>query len=103
VWTVVAAGNGQIGLRADNGNFAARCNGCIIGAPADMLTVHATAPIPITFEKQANGKCVLKADNGKYAGRCRGCSPGASVQDTVSVVGTDPSQPSIQVEVITVP
>ncbi|WP_437942515.1 fascin domain-containing protein [Sorangium sp. So ce341] len=102
VFTVVDAGGGKVGLKADNGKYVARCNGCIDGAPPDMLTVHATAPSPITFEKQANGKCVLKADNGKYVGRCRGCTPGATVEDVVSIRETDPNKPYVQLEIVIV-
>lgn len=99
VFTVVDAKNGRVGLKADNGKYVARCNGCIVGAPADMLTVHAIQPSPITFEKLANGKCVLKLDNGKYAGRCNGCTPGSSVPNVVSVKDTDTSQPYVQLVV----
>lgn len=96
VFTVVDAGGGKKGLKADNGKYVARCNGCIVGAPSDMLTVHATAPSPFTFEKTANGKCVLKADNGKYAGRCRGCTTGAPSLDVVSVKDVDSTQSFVQ-------
>jgi hypothetical protein len=102
VFTVVNAKNGGVGLKADNGKYVARCNGCIVGAPADMLIVQAIEPSPLTFEKLVNGKCVLKADNGKYVGRCPNCSPGAKVQDTVSVKDTDTCQPSVQLEVVKV-
>ena len=102
VFTVVDAGGGKLGLQADSGKYVARCNGCIVGAPPDMLTIHATTPFPITFEQTANGKCALKLDTGKYAGRCNGCSPGAAYPDTVAVKDSDFSQSWTQFEMNTI-
>jgi len=103
IFTVVDAGAGSVGLKADNGKYLARCNGCIPGAPADMLTVHATTPKPIKFEKLLNGKCALKADSGKYIGRCNRCSTSSSQPDTVSITWTDPNQSNVQIEVTRIP
>lgn len=103
IFTVVDAGNGRIALRADSGKYLARCYGCIIGAPPDMLTVHQASPYPFSIERVANGKCALKADTGNYVARCNNCSPGASVPDTVSINQTVATQSTAQFDLIILP
>ncbi|EPX60983.1 putative OXIDOREDUCTASE PROTEIN [Cystobacter fuscus DSM 2262] len=95
VFEVVDAGQGKIALKADTGQFVARCLNCIIGGRfPDFVTVHAIGPIPPPFaqftpEVLPNGKIALKADTGKYVNRCRGCSS-ATASDTVTINVTDP-------------
>jgi hypothetical protein len=96
---VVDAGNGKVALKADTGNYIARCQGCIVGATyPNSLTVHVSGAAPppayaqFTPEKLANGKIALKADTGLYLARCRGCSPNAAYPDTVTIHSANPSQ-----------
>ena len=96
---VVDVGNGKVALKADTGNYIARCQGCIIGASyPNSLTVHVSGAAPppaytqFTPEKLANGKIALKADTGLYLARCFGCSPNASYPNTVTIHSANPAQ-----------
>ncbi|ATB43155.1 cytochrome P450 [Cystobacter fuscus] len=94
---LVLVGNGKIALKADNGKFVGRCNGCIVGGKVpDFATVHVADSAPayaqFTIETLANGKYALKADTGKYLARCNGCSPDASTPNSVTVHATDPNK-----------
>lgn len=83
-------GGGRIALRADTGNYVARCNNCIPnGTKTDFLTIHATHPpapwAQFTPWDLGNGKVAFQADTGEYFGRCGGCSPTSGQPDTVAV------------------
>lgn len=100
-FTVVNVGGGKIALKSDLGNFAARCNGCVVnGAKSDTIMFHVDDPTysfaQFTPELLSNGKYALKADTGKYVSRCYGCSPGASVSNTVTVHEGSPGVPWAQ-------
>ncbi|NTV63066.1 MAG: sulfatase-like hydrolase/transferase [Oscillochloris sp.] len=83
----------RVALKADSGNYLARCNGCIPGAaypdsafvhvpPADML---GSPWAQFTLRDLENGKYALQADSGNYLARCNGCSPGAAYPDSAFV------------------
>lgn len=73
---------GVYALKADNGKFLARCDGCVTGAAySDNAGVHESATSSgwarWTVEKLANGKWSLKSvDSGKFLARCENCAPG---------------------------
>ncbi|HEX8539183.1 MAG TPA: hypothetical protein VF664_17085, partial [Cystobacter sp.] len=96
VFEVVDVGQGKIALKADTGQFVARCLNCIVGGRfPDFVTVHVAGPVPPPFaqftpEALPNGKIALKADTGKYVNRCRQCSSSATVSDTVTINVTNP-------------
>ncbi|KAG9401732.1 hypothetical protein AC1031_007445 [Aphanomyces cochlioides] len=39
-FTCEDASNGKIALKADTGKYVTRCNGCVPGGPADVITMH---------------------------------------------------------------
>jgi hypothetical protein len=98
-WTrfeVVDVGGGKVALKADNGEFVVRCNGCIVGGSQPdfavfKVTDSAQAFAQFTPELLPNGKYAFKADTGKYLSRCQGCSPGATTPNTVTVGSTNPA------------
>jgi Ricin-type beta-trefoil lectin domain-like len=85
-----------IALKADSGNFAARCNKCIPQeAYPDNVAVHVSdlskAYAQWHLQKLDNGNYALKSiDSGKYAARCNNCIPGAAYPDSVFVHVDDP-------------
>ncbi len=95
---LVDAGGGKIALKADNGNWVARCRDCIIGGVTpDFVTMHVPGTLPPPSFAQftpvllSNGKYALKADTGLYVSRCRDCSPGAAYPDQLTIHVTDPN------------
>lgn len=99
---VVDAGNGWIGLQADNSKYVARCDSCIVGAPKMMLTIHRSTPWKLKLVALPGGKCGLQLDNGQYAGRCNQCSPGATVDDIVAIKDANTSSVHTQFEMVIV-
>lgn len=67
----------KIALRADNGQYLARCAGCIRGARYDHALIHASSSSAKSAQwdliKLSNGKYVLRSDSGLYLSRCSGC------------------------------
>ncbi len=105
---VVDLGNGKYALKADSGNFVARCGGCVVGSTRDILAVHVPnsngAFAQFKFLLLNNGKWGIQADNGKYADNCTNCSPNAAVTTTVTVGGTNPnSQANAQWDIAYIP
>lgn len=86
----------KIGLKADTGKYAARCNNCIPNESyPDNVAVHGTdlskQYVQWYIQKLDNGNYALKSvDSGKYAARCNNCIPDASYPDSVFVHVTDP-------------
>lgn len=84
---------GVVSLKADTGNYLARCNNCIPRASsADSAFVHVTeADLPTSpwakFEMWLldSGLYAFKADSGNYLGRCNGCASGAAYPDSLFV------------------
>ncbi|MDJ0800591.1 MAG: hypothetical protein QNJ51_27925 [Calothrix sp. MO_167.B12] len=87
----------KVALKADSGNYAARCNNCIPGgAYPDSVFVHVTdlAGSPWAhweIEHLDNGKYALKADSGKYMARCNNCISDGAYPDSVFVHATNPN------------
>lgn len=84
-----------VALQADNGQFVARCRGCIRGGTTpDSVTVHvdqSSAPFAqFTPGLLFDGRYGLRADTGRYLARCNNCSPDASTPNTVTLHGSDP-------------
>ncbi|WNG17210.1 fascin domain-containing protein [Cystobacter fuscus] len=105
---VVDVGNGKIALKANSGQFVARCGGCIVGSTRDFLTVHAPNSSSSFAQFKLlllnNGKWGIQADNSKYADNCMNCSPNAAVTSTVTVGSTSPnSQANAQWDIAYVP
>ena len=73
-------------LKADSGNYLARCNNCIPNASyPDSAFVHVkeaevrNSPwAQFTIKRLDNGKYTLKADSGNYLARCNSCIPRTS-------------------------
>lgn len=92
-FTLELLSNGKYALKADSGNYLARCNGCIPGgAYQDSAFIHVPAAklmqspwAQFTLELLSNGKYALKADSGHYLARCNGCIPGGAYPDSVFV------------------
>ncbi|CAK4837812.1 unnamed protein product [Aphanomyces euteiches] len=75
-------------LLGDNGNWMARCNGCVPRASIpDSVFVHSPGNIaPPDFAKwkvfnTGDGKLAFQADTGKFIARCNGCAPTAASPD----------------------
>ena len=88
-------------LKADNGRYLARCNGCVPGgAYVDNAGVHETNPgapwTRWTLEQRPNGRWVLRSDTGRYLARCNGCFSGAAIADAAFVHETNPDAPWAQ-------
>ncbi len=85
--------NGKYALKADSGNYLARCNNCISGgAYPDSAFVHVpeaqlmSSPwAQFTLRKLSNGKYALKADSGNYLARCNNCISGGAYPDSAFV------------------
>jgi hypothetical protein len=85
--------NGKYALKADSGNYLARCNNCIPGASyPDSAFVHVkeadvmNSPwAQFTLKKLGNGKYTLKADSGNYLARCNNCITGGAYPDSAFV------------------
>lgn len=45
-FTVEDMDNGKVALKADNGFYLARCQGCIPGGPANAIAIHVQNPSP---------------------------------------------------------
>lgn len=95
---LVDVGGGKIALKADNGNWVARCRGCIVGGRTDdFVTMHVPGTLPPPAYAQftpvllSNGKYALRADTGLYVSRCESCSPGATTRDQVTIHVPDPN------------
>ncbi len=105
---LVDAGGGKIALKADNGNWVARCRDCITGGTtADFVTMHVSGTLPPPAYAQftpvllSNGKYALRADTGYYVSRCDTCSPWATTQDQVTAHVSDPdTAPSAQWNIV---
>jgi hypothetical protein len=89
-----------IALRADNGDFFSRCNGCQPGSDyqfPDSLVVKTEEGSPpwsrFLVVDAGAGKVALRADTGKFVGRCPECVPGGSVPDSLMVYGQGPRPP----------
>jgi hypothetical protein len=89
----------KVALRADSGNFLARCNGCVPrGAYPDNAAVHVPASqltsalyAQFYLQKLANGKYALESvDSGNYVARCNNCIPGGAYPDSAFVHVTPP-------------
>jgi thymidine kinase len=77
-WVLERVGT-KVALKASNGNYLSRCNGCWFGAAyPDSAFAHLATPnepySQWTPVKQSNGKWVFQADTGKYLARCDGCA-----------------------------
>lgn len=80
---------GKIALKADIGQYVARCNGCIVdGATRDFLVIRkddSTNPnVQFTPELLPNGNYALKSNSGQYVAR-------GVHQDTVTVHVDNPT------------
>ena len=83
----------KVALKADSGNFLARCNNCISNAAyPDAAFVHVSEGELINspwahfnLEQLDNGKYTLKADSGNYVARCNNCIPNAAYPDATFV------------------
>ena len=76
--------NGKYALQAvESGNYLARCNNCVPGAPyPDSAFVHVTPAqlssttwAQFTLVRLSNGKYTLQADSGNYLASCNNCTP----------------------------
>ena len=88
----IASGNiiNKIALRADNGQYLARCDGCIPGTSySNIAFIHAdTQETPYAqwdLMKLDNGKYALRADNGIYMARCDECIPRAAYPNSAFI------------------
>ena len=106
--------NGKYALKADSGNYLARCNNCIPGAAyPDSAFIHvqpselAQAPwAQFTLTRLGNGKYALQADSGNYLARCNNCAPREAYPDSAFIHVT-PSElegaPWAQWDIIIIP
>ncbi|OQR83689.1 cytochrome P450, partial [Thraustotheca clavata] len=91
VWKVTNTGTGKLALKADSGNYLARCNNCAPGAAyPDEAFVHVKdwngAPYAQwTCVDSGNGKISLQSDTGKFLGRCNSCLSGGAYPDSAFV------------------
>lgn len=89
--------NGKYTLKADSGNYLARCHKCATKAIyPDSAYVHVkeadvrNSPwAQWEIKRLNNGKYILKGDNGNYLARCHQCIPGGSYPDSAFVHGTE--------------
>jgi thymidine kinase len=76
-WVLSRVGT-KLALKAANGNYLSRCNGCWRGAYPDSAFAHLSTPnepySQWTAVKQSNGKWTFQADTGRYLSRCNGCA-----------------------------
>ena len=83
----------KVALKADSGNYLARCNNCSPGgAYPDSAFVHVkeaelmSSPwAQFALKKMDNGNYVLKADSGNYVARCNNCISGGAYPDSAFV------------------
>jgi len=86
----------RVVLKADTGNYAARCNNCIPKeAFPDNMAVHVMDPTKAFAQwfliRLDNGNYALKSvDSGRYAARCNNCIPNAAFPDSVFVHADSP-------------
>ncbi|KAK9829897.1 hypothetical protein WJX72_008526 [[Myrmecia] bisecta] len=95
-FTVVDAGDGLIGLQADNGLFVARCAGCedatLNGYPDTVvmsITADKLATSPFAKWKvvdAGSGKVGFQADTGNFMARCHTCYGNSLLADLVDSV-----------------
>ncbi len=83
----------RVALKADSGNFLARCNNCIPNAAyPDSAFVHVSpaqlAGSPwaqFTIQHLDNGKYAFQADSGNYLSRCNNCIPNEAYPDSAFI------------------
>jgi len=90
-----------IRLKSDNGNYLARCRGCITGSTeVDQATVHisdgnAGPYVYWQVEYVSSSQIRLKSDTGNYLSRCNSCVPGAIYRDIATIHISDPNSPHV--------
>ena len=99
LWTPEQLSNGYWVFKSDNGNYLARCNGCVTGGTTpDYAFVHEKDKNQGYAQWTVNylfptGRVNLQSDSGKYLARCNGCAREGYYDDTASVRETNPKNP----------
>jgi hypothetical protein len=80
----------RIALRADNGEWMTRCQGCMAATIQSVITLAPQLSTPnlfatFTVYNTADGRVLLEADNGQVLSRCNGCVRDGTTADFIGV------------------